>query len=165
MALTGQAKTEYQKEYMRRRRAGLGKPPKAEREPTWSELRRVRRHKNPRSPGFYFIVQLLAGLDRTAPDFELQAVRRIREHKAALKAKANERKNALTIDSTIDSAIRDARLNGREFSEWPRKVYRCMFCDNTSENHKMSGNEYVCICLDCARESVSIMESNQPPAE
>ena|GEM_PF-5337214 len=32
--LTGQAKVDYQREYMRRRRAGVAKPPKAEREPT-----------------------------------------------------------------------------------------------------------------------------------
>jgi hypothetical protein len=161
MALTGQAKTDYQKEYMRRRRAGLGKPPKAEREPTRRELSTVRRLVRVRFYSTSTMNRLLAGLDENARDFELQAVRLVRKHKAELRVKANERKKT----STMDSAVLDARLNGREFSVWPRKWPQCTLCGNTSEKHKMAGTRYTFICLDCARDAVTLMESNQPPAD
>jgi hypothetical protein len=168
MALTGQAKTEYQKLYMRRRRAGLGKPPKAEREPTMQELFTVRHLARCQHGARFYSTcmnRLLIGLEKNAPDFELQAVRRVREHRAELRAKANEKKKVSTIDRAALDARIDARLNGREFSVWPRKWHQCMFCDNTSEKHKMAGTEYAFICRECARKAVNLMESNQPPPD
>lgn len=59
-------------------------------------------------------------------------------------------------------AQNEAVKNDWEFSRWPKQIFTCVFCDATSDKAKMSGNGVTSICLDCARESVRILESNAP---
>jgi hypothetical protein len=163
--LTGQAKVDYQREYMRRRRAGEGKPPKAEREPTRSELRSAKYYLHNNHNRLSWKLDLVAYDDDVGVVSTTDvagAVRILREHRAELRAKKKARAFESDLRAWDWAAHADADENGWEYSAWPRRVFRCMFCDATSDKAKMSGNGVTAISLDCARESVRILESNEP---
>ena len=159
--LTGQAKVDYQREYMRRRRAGLGKPPKGEREPTRAEIRDIEYLARSRHTRRWDLKQQVLKLktDEDVVDF----VRRQRQEKRDRRANARARAEAKALNEMLDRAEYEAEVQEWEFSRWPRKVFTCIFCDAASGKAKMSGNGLHAICLDCAREAVRILESNAPP--
>jgi hypothetical protein len=160
--LTGQAKT-YQREcmheYMRRERAG--KLPK----------------RDPAKPKKFGLLDDLLDTDPWlqkrrklkrklvyANDID-EMVRILREYKAEAKAKraAKEAKEAKWYLEREHSVLRcEADRNDWKYSQWPKQVFTCIFCDKTSEKFKLMGNGLNAICRDCAMNAVRILESNGP---
>lgn len=81
-----------------------------------------------------------------------------REHRLELKAKAK----AKAERHATDAAEWEGRENGWEFSQWPKKIFTCVFCAATSDRAKMVRQGGIALCLDCARVSVKMLESNAP---
>ena len=151
--LTGDAKRAYQREYMRRKRAGEPtrkpqKPEKPEREPDWEAIDREVAHwiKYPRScPAWADVV-----LDRRA-EFDLrteeggQAFGRL-----YLKARADHR--AKRKAEREEQAKREAEY------EAERRIKRCSFCGTPqSEVRMLLGDDYRFICETCVEQASKIV--------
>jgi hypothetical protein len=172
--LSGQAKTDYQKEYMRRRRAGLGKPPMAERESgelTEAELRSAEKLVQfGKEIRLAFRDEPITGAteeeirDHAQKSREWRRERR--EHRRELRNKAAAGKaewQARMDRQALLFAEIDAHKNGWGFSPWPKPIFHCVFCDKTSDETRMAGDHVTHVCRDCARELVRVCESSQSP--
>ena len=164
--LTGDAKRAYQREYMRRKRAGeptrepqkpkKPKPEKPEREPDWEAIDREVAHwiKYPRScPAWSDVV-----LDRRA-EFDLRTEKGGQAFgRLYLKARADRR--AKRKAEREEEAKREAEYEAK------LRIKRCSFCDTPqSEVGMLWGNDYRLICDICVEQASKAIAETRAASE
>lgn len=172
--LTGQAKADYQRaymrSYMRRKRAGTQSFPRKiadENDPIteaemqkWLETEARLGRIGERILGVKFVAPTRKDAENRIRRGRKRR-REQREHRAVLKARKIERqaKQELEVNAyELRMAEYTAEQNGWLFDTWPPA--ECPYCGRTKDKVRMAGTSWRQVCRDCARKIVAICESN-----